>query len=460
MNRQRFLDHAQEKVWDQKHRATISFNMGRYNSAVELGKQQFKHLEEVRKKAKNIKWETIERLDHYLELFERQFEHQGGTVLWAQNDKDALKYILEICEKHQIKKVVKSKSMVTEEIKLNDFLEKNQISSIETDLGEYIQQLDGEPPYHIVTPAMHKSREDIAQLFHEKLNVPPNLSAEEMTKIARIKLRDRFIEADAGITGANFIVAKEGKIVITENEGNARLATSLPKIHIAIVGIEKVIPSMQHLPMFLPLLSTFGTGQKITVYNTLLGGPKSFKETDGPEKMYVILLDNQRTSLLKKDMRESLYCIRCGSCLNACPVYKNIGGHAYEATYSGPIGAVLTPHLKGMYDYGHLSFASSLCGQCTQECPMNIQIHDLLVKNRQQYVNLGYESWSEKVTWKFYKMFMKHPYVVNWPSAGIKNKIFKKLVTPIWGPHRSDLVFPQKNFNKLYKQYKKSKLND
>lgn len=459
MSRQTFLDQAQQKVWDLKHRATISFNMSKYNSAVAIGKQQFKDLEQVRKKAKNIKWETIERLDHYLELFERQFEHQGGTVLWAKNDKDALKYILEICERHQIKKVVKSKSMVTEEIHLNDFLEKNQISSIETDLGEYIQQLDGESPYHIVTPAMHKSREDIAALFHEKLNVPPNLSAEQLTKIARVKLRNKFIQADAGITGANFIIAKEGKIVITENEGNARLATSLPKIHIAIVGIEKVIPSMQYLPMFLPLLSTFGTGQKITVYNTLLGGPKSFKETDGPEKMYVILLDNQRTSLLKKEMRESLYCIRCGSCLNACPVYKNIGGHTYEATYSGPIGAVLTPHLKGMYDYGHLSFASSLCGQCTKECPMNIQIHDLLVKNRQQYVNLGYESWSEKMTWKFYKILMKHPYVVNWPKAAVKNKVFKKLVAPSWGVHRGPLIFPNKSFHKLYKQHKKNKSN-
>lgn len=460
MGRQQFLKLSKEKVWDQKHRNTIAFNIGKYNAAVLSGKKQFVDLPKVREHAKNIKWEAIERLDHYLEIFERQFEHNGGTVLWAQDGKDALNYILDICQKHKVKKVVKSKSMVTEEIKLNSFLETHGIESIETDLGEYIQQLDEEPPYHIVTPAMHKSRQDIADLFHEKLDVAPDLSAEEMTKIARDKLRNKFIEADLGITGANFIAAKEGKIVITENEGNARLTTSLPKIHIAIIGIEKVIPSIQDLPLFLPLLSTFGTGQKITVYNTILGGPKSLKENDGPEKMYVILLDNQRTSLLASDMRESLYCIRCGSCLNACPVYKNIGGHSYEATYSGPIGAVITPHLKGMYDYGHLSFASSLCGQCTQECPINIQIHDLLVKNRQKYVNLGYESWSEKMTWKMYKSVMKHPFVISFPTAAIKNVLFKKLVLNSWGTHREILTFPPQSFYKLHKNYKKEKLQN
>ena len=220
--------------------------------------------------------------------------------------------------------------MVTEEIHLNEFLEKNNIESVETDLGEYIQQLDGEPPYHIVTPAMHKSKEDVAKLFAEKLGTDPNLTPEQLTLVARQNLREKYTQAEIGITGANFIIADIGAIAVTENEGNARLSCAWPKTHIVITGIEKVIPSLTDLALFWPLLATYGTGQKITVYNTIVTGPKQPGETDGPEEMYVILLDNGRTNILANEKtRESLYCIRCGACLNACPVYKNIGGHTY-----------------------------------------------------------------------------------------------------------------------------------
>jgi L-lactate dehydrogenase complex protein LldF len=277
--------------------------------------------------------------------------------------------------------------MVTEEIHLNEFLEENNIESVETDLGEYIQQLDGEPPYHIVTPAMHKSKEDVAKLFAEKLGTDPKLTPEQLTLVAREKLRKKYVQAEIGITGANFLVAESGAVAITENEGNARLSCAWPKTHIVIAGIEKIIPSLNDLALFWPLLATFGTGQQVTVYNTIVMGPKQENESDGPEKMYVILLDNGRTELLSNPKtRESLYCIRCGACLNACPVYKNIGGHAYGTTYSGPIGAVITPHLRKMDDWKHLSYASSLCGNCTEVCAVKINLHELLLETRNEAV--------------------------------------------------------------------------
>lgn len=450
-----FKEKAKEKVWDQKHRDTINFNIDRYNAAVPNGKTQFQDLPMVKEKANNLKWQVMERMDEYLEMFEYQFERQGGQVLWADTSKDALDYILQICKENKVKKTVKSKSMVTEEIGLNDFLKHHGIESVETDLGEYIQQMDGEAPYHIVTPAMHKSRADIASLFHEKLGVEEDLSAEEMTMIARDQLRNKFIEADLGFTGANFIAAKEGKIVLTENEGNARLTTSLPKIHVVIVGIEKLIPSIHDLPLFLPLLATYGTGQKITVYNTILGGPSKVNENDGPEKMYVILLNNNRTNLLEKTYREALYCIRCGACLNTCPIYKNIGGHAYGSTYSGPIGSVITPHMKSMYDYGHMSFASTLCGQCTEVCPVKIPIHDLLAKNRKLYVDLGFKPFKEKMTWKMYATVMKHPFVVRIPNRAMKQKAFDLFVSDSWGDKRENLKFPSYGFYRMYRRYLK-----
>src|SRR6476659_7549916 len=294
--------------------------------------------------------------------------------------------------------------MVTEEIHLNEFLEKNNITSVETDLGEYIQQLDNEPPYHIVTPAMHKSKEDVAKLFAEKLGTDPALTPEQLTLVARQVLRDKYMQAEIGITGANFIIADVRAIAVTENEGNARLSCAMPKTHIVVAAIEKVIPSLNDLALFWPLLATFGTGQKITVYNTLISGPRQPGEPDGPEEMYVILLDNGRTNLLANEKaREALYCIRCGACLNACPVYKNIGGHSYETTYSGPIGSVITPHLRDMGEWKHLSYASSLCGNCTEVCAVKINLHELLLENRHEAVVGGKVSWQEKVAWKMWK---------------------------------------------------------
>ncbi|HRA12540.1 MAG TPA: LutB/LldF family L-lactate oxidation iron-sulfur protein, partial [Chitinophagaceae bacterium] len=446
-----FIAKSTIKAADKEHRRKINFNIGKYNAVVPKGKEQFPNVELVREKAKNIKWKAIETLDKQLETFEANITRRGAKVIWAEDAEQALDAIKKICEEKSCKTLVKSKSMVTEEIHLNDFLEKNGIESVETDLGEYIQQLDGEPPYHIVTPAMHKSKEDVAKLFAEKLGTDPKATPEELTLIARDILREKYVQAEVGVTGANFIIADIGGIAVTENEGNARLSCAFPKTHIVIVGIEKMIPSMMDLALFWPLLSTFGTGQQITVYNTIVTGPRQPNEKDGPEDMYVILLDNGRTNILANEkQRESLYCIRCGACLNACPVYKNIGGHTYAATYSGPIGSVITPNLKNMDEWKHLSYASSLCGACTEVCPVKINIHELLLDNRHEAVEEGHSAFSEKIAWKMWKQGMLRRKWMNMANGKMKNWVVNTMVKG-WKEHRGEMEFPKKSFNEMWK---------
>jgi L-lactate dehydrogenase complex protein LldF len=446
-----FIAKSTVKAADREHRRKINFNISRYNAVVPNGKQQFTDVHLAREKAKNIKWKAIETLDHQLETFETQITKRGAKVLWAETPEEALAEVLKICESKNCSTVVKSKSMVTEELHLNKFLEKHGIESVETDLGEYIQQLDDEPPYHIVTPAMHKSKEDVAKLFTDKLGTAPNLTPSQLTLVAREKLREKYMQAQVGITGANFIIADAGAIAITENEGNGRLSCAWPKTHIVIVGIEKVIPSLTDLALFWPLLSTYGTGQKITVYNSIVTGPRQVNEADGPEEMYVILLDNGRTNILANEKsRESLYCIRCGACLNACPVYKNIGGHSYETTYSGPIGSVITPHLKKMDDWKHLSYASSLCGNCTEVCAVKINLHELLLENRHESVEEGSAVFAEKMAWKFWKKAMLSRRLMNFGTGKMKGWMVNTFVKD-WVKHRSELKFPATSFNQQWK---------
>lgn len=447
-----FIAKSTIKAADLEHRRKINFNIGRYNTSVLQGKTQYENITLARERAKNTKWRAIETLDQQLEEFEQHFSRRGGKVIWAENSQQAMEEILAICKRKNCKTLVKSKSMVTEEIHLNDALAANGIDSIETDLGEYIQQLDGEAPYHIVTPAMHKSKEDVARLFAEKLGTDPRLTPEQLTLVARNILRKKYVEAEVGVTGANFIISDIGAVAVTENEGNARLSCAFPKTHIVIVGIEKMIPSITDLALFWPLLSTFGTGQKMTVYNTIISGPRQPKETDGPDEMIVILLDNGRTNILKNPkQRESLYCIRCGACLNACPVYKNIGGHAYGATYSGPIGSVITPHLQGMNDFKHLSYASSLCGNCTEVCAVKINLHELLLENRKESVDEGLTSLTERLAWKAWKISSLNRALMNIGSGALKNKLVNRMFTS-WTRNRSELQFSQKTFNQLWKE--------
>jgi len=446
-----FIARSTVKAEDMDHRRKINFNIGRYNAVVPQGKQQFSELHLARERAKNIKWRALETLDKQLEEFEAIFTQRGGKVIWAEDAASALQEILTICKEKNCRTIVKSKSMVTEELKLNDFLEEHGIESVETDLGEYIQQLDGEPPYHIVTPAMHRSKEDVAKLFYEKLHTKPNLTPEQLTLVAREKLREKYVQAEIGITGANFIISDTGGIAVTENEGNARLSCAFPKTHIVIVGIEKVIPTLTDLGLFWPLLATYGTGQRVTVYNTIVTGPRQAGETDGPDEMIVILLDNGRTNILAGEKtRESLYCIRCGACLNACPIYKNIGGHSYGTTYSGPIGSVITPHLKDMEEWKHLSYASSLCGNCTEVCAVKINLHELLLENRYEAVEEGHASWSEKLAWKAWKKASLNRGLMNAGNQKMKNWVVNRAFKA-WTAHRDKLDFAPKTFNERWK---------
>ena len=450
-----FLAKSKIKAADKNHRRTINFNIGKYNAVVPQGMSQFAELSLARERAKNIKWRAIENLDSMLENFEAIITRRGAKVIWAEDAADALAQIKKICEEKECKSIVKSKSMVTEEIHLNDFLEKHGIESVETDLGEYIQQLAGEPPYHIVTPAMHKSKEDIAKLFAEKLGTDPKLTPEQLTLVARDVLREKYQQAEIGITGANFIIADSGSIAVTENEGNGRLSCSMPKTHIVVVGIEKVIPSLNDLALFWPLLATYGTGQRITSYNTIVSGPRQNNEPDGPDSMYVILLDNGRTSILANEkQRESLYCIRCGACLNACPVYKNIGGHTYGATYSGPIGSVITPNLKDLGEWKHLSQASSLCGNCTEVCAVKINLHELLLENRHEAAEEGKADFTEKIAWKMWKQAMMRRGWMNMVNGNTKGWFINKVATT-WTHSRGKLDFPKKSFNEQWKEKKR-----
>ncbi|HZT73408.1 MAG TPA: LutB/LldF family L-lactate oxidation iron-sulfur protein [Terriglobales bacterium] len=362
-----------------------------YGHAAAGARRRFADWSAARDRCQEVKAEALAHLDAYLLRFEERVVARGGHVFWAETAAAARDYILGVARRHGARRVIKSKSMVSEEVRLTPALEAAGIATVETDLGEFIVQLRREPPFHIVTPAMHLRRGEIAALFQRELGAPPGAdSAEELAGAARRALRDQFLAAEMGITGANFLIAEEGLVAITENEGNARLCSSLPRVHVVLTGLEKVLPRLADLGLFWPVLAAAGTGQPITCYNSLIGGPRQPEERDGPEEFHVVLLDNGRSALLAdRERRDTLACIRCGACLNVCPVFHTIGGHAYGATYSGPIGAVLMPQLGGLERFGHLAFASSLCGACTEACPVKIDLHRHLIRNRRDAVAAG-----------------------------------------------------------------------
>ncbi|MEK6281930.1 MAG: LutB/LldF family L-lactate oxidation iron-sulfur protein [Acidobacteriota bacterium] len=339
--------------------------------------------EELRTQARAIKDEVLLNLDQYLEQFVGKAEERGAQVHWARDASEANQIVCRLALKRGARNVVKSKSMVTEEIHLNDALQASGMEVIETDLGEYIIQLAGEAPSHIIAPAIHKTKRQIAELFTAKLGIAPTDDVDILTSVARNVLRLRFAAADIGISGVNFGVAQTGTILILENEGNIRLTTSLPKIHIALMGIEKIVPHFADLDVFLKLLPRSGTGQQLSTYQSLITGTKRRAEDEGPEELHIVLLDNGRSRMLSHPTtRQSLACIRCGACLNACPVYQQIGGHAYGSVYPGPIGAVITPQLVGLGKAAALPYASSLCGACREVCPVKIDIPELLLHLR------------------------------------------------------------------------------
>ncbi len=375
----------------------------------------------MREKARQIKDETLLHLDKYLERFAENAERAGATIHWARDGREACQIVLNLINERGAKNVVKSKSMATEEIHLNAALEKAGINPIETDLGEWIIQLAGETPSHIVVPAIHKTKGQIADLFVEKVGIEPTGDVDVLTRTARRILRRRFAEAEIGVSGVNFGVAETGTVLILENEGNARLTTSLPKTHIAVMGIEKIIPKFTDLDVFLKLLPRSGTGQRLTTYQSLITGTKRNSSDEGPEAVHIVLMDNGRSKMLSHPVtRQSLACIRCGACLNACPVYQAVGGHAYGSVYPGPIGAVITPQLIGNEKAKQLPFASSLCGACREVCPVKIDIPELLLHLRAEIAD-GAANGKKSATapvGKTIERFGFGVYGLAWSSAG------------------------------------------
>lgn len=453
MSKSRQFSKASKDIsFDKNHRKTIQFNIARYDAAVEKGMARYKNVELAKSNAAAIKRDVLANWESYLVEFEKNSLTNGCEVLWAKDTKEATDYIIQILSENNSRLLVKSKSMTTEEIELNHVAESVGCESVETDLGEFIVQVAGEKPYHIVTPAMHKSKGDIAKLFNEKFNTPIDSTPEEMTEYVRQVLRKKYTTAEVGVTGANFLIADIGGISVTENEGNGLMTTAFPKIHIVIAGIEKIIPNLHQLGLFYPLLAAHGTGQQITAYNTIFTGPRKKDEADGPEKMIVILLDNKRTEVFADDEAyESLACIRCGACLNACPVYKTIGGYTYDTTYSGPIGSVLTPFLGGFQDFSHLSFASTLCGKCVEVCPVKIPLTDILLSNRRKAVEQNLRPQTEKIAMKGFKLISSKRSGFDFATGFVKNIVTSPFKYVGWGPKRAMPKFATKSFSEQYK---------
>ena len=442
-----FIKDSKLKAFDLEHRKKLKFNISKYEQAFQKGLDNYENVELAKMYVSKTKQKAIDNLSELLITFEKSIASRGTHVIWAFDKNEALQEIKKILQKHQIEMVVKSKSMISEELELNEFLEKLKIEPVETDLGEFIVQYAGEKPYHILTPAMHKSKEDVAELFHQKFNIPPNQSPEQLTFFARNFLREKYTKAGAGITGANFLVADIGATALTENEGNGLMSVGFPKVHIVIAGIEKVIPTLNDLGKTWPVLSQFGTGQQLTVYNSLFTGPRKEDEDDGPEFMYVILLDNGRSRLYKTNpQNEALNCIRCGACLNACPIYKNVGGHTFNTPYSGPIGSVITPIYRGK-KWDHLASACTLCGNCTEVCPAKIPLHELILYNRNLAVERkSWKSWSFAI--KTFGFIASDQKKMDMLSGWMKNSIFRTIKFA-WGKKRSLPTFKNVTFTKM-----------
>jgi L-lactate dehydrogenase complex protein LldF len=369
--------------------------------------------QELRDQAHALKKHTIENLDYYLEQFETAVVARGGKVVWCKDGGEAASFLVRLAKQKDAHLLVKAKSMTTEEIELNEHLEREGFEVVESDLGEFIVQLRRSRPYHIVAPALDLTRYDVAELFSQKLGVPQDEVPEHQTQTARNVLRRKFLTADIGVSGANFLVADSGAVVLVTNEGNGRMCSTLPKVHVAIAGIEKLIPRAQDLAVFLKLLGRSATGQPLTVYTSFLSGPRRPGEIDGPEEFYVLLLDNGRTRLLAdREKRETLFCLRCGACLNHCPVYRKIGGHNYPWVYSGPIGAILSPQMLGIQAAPWLPFASSLCGACAEVCPVKINIPKFLLQLRAEAIKAAPrdgQSRLERLGFRAWAWVMRHP---------------------------------------------------
>jgi L-lactate dehydrogenase complex protein LldF len=423
----------------------------------------------LRDHARRVRAHTLSRLDHYLAQFANSVENAGGHVHWAHDAAEANRIVCDLAASHSVKLAVKVKTMVSEETGLNHALEAAGIQVVETDLGEYIVQLAGERPSHIVAPAVHKSKEEVGELLHEKMGIPLTHVPEEMTAYVRAELRRMFLNADIGISGVNFGVAETGTLCLVTNEGNGRLGTTLPRLHVALMGIERLVPTLDDLDVMLQLLGRSATGQKLTVYTNLLTGPRRFStdpgtqgEPDGPDELHVVLVDNGRSRTLGSDLAEVLYCIRCGACLPACPVYQHIGGHAYGGVYAGPVGSVLTPAMYEGNTWDDLPHASSLCGACREVCPMGINLPRMLLSLRDAGVRAGGSPrW---LRWGIlaYRLAATGParfrlatQLATWGTRLLARRDWiKRLPPPLsaWTDHRDFPTFAEKPFSQQWRE--------
>jgi L-lactate dehydrogenase complex protein LldF len=417
---------------------------------------QIPYWEDLRRKIHSIKKDVMEHLDRYLVLFESRCWENGIQIHWAEDGEDARGIILNLAKENGVRKIVKSKSLTTEEIHLNPCLIENGIETLETDLGEYIVQLKGEIPSHLTMPALHLSRQDIGRLFQEKLGIEYTDVPAELLTAARKRLREHFLTADMGISGVNFGIAEAGCFCIIENEANAHLTISLPEIHVAVMGIEKLLPDLDALPYFLKVLGPSATGQKASTYVNFIGGPSRNQYGEGPREVHIVLLDNGRSKILKDPkLRETLFCIRCGACLNICPVYQQIGGHAYGWVYMGPIGSTLIPQYLGETEGRYAPFLSSLCCACYDNCPIQINIPDHLLNLRNRIVELKKSHWIERSGMSVWAFLAKHPRLyrfATWFPGKFQHFLPKNKAYPVPGytKERALARFDSKGFRKRY----------
>lgn len=404
-----FKPRIKEEINDEIMRKAVVMAQERIGNNRQIMVDELGHWEDWRDLAKEIRNHVLENLDAYLYQLSEKVNANGGHVYFAETAEQATNYIKKIAKQKQAKKIVKSKSMVTEEIGLNHALEAENIKVIESDLGEYILQIADDKPSHIVVPAIHRDRNQIQQILKQKLGYQGDATPEQMTLFIRQKLRQEFLEADIGISGCNFAVAETGSVCLVTNEGNLRLATTLPKTHIAVMGMERLAPTFKEVDVLITLLARSAVGAKLTSYNTWLTGPRLPGETDGPEEFHLVIVDNGRSKALGSEFQEVLRCIRCGACLNICPAYRQIGGHGYGSIYPGPIGSVISPILGGYENFKDLPYACSLCTACNSVCPVKIPLAQLLLKHRQNIVELGLTHKLEQVTIKAFTYANSHP---------------------------------------------------
>lgn len=450
-----FRNNISEKLSDSVLQHAMKNNTDHYEHSFSEGIQQFNDFEGCRERLSFLRKRALNNLDKYLLEFESKFIRNGGTVYWADSVDDVARILGEILpEKAGI--VVKSKSMISEEVSFNDVAKQIGNEVVETDLGEFIVQQMGQKPSHITAPAIHLSKLQIAEFFSTRFGSDKNASAEDITDFVRKLLRTKFTESAVGVTGANFIIADTGSVAITENEGNASLVTSWPRKHIVIAGIEKVIPSIKDLYLYWPMLAAHATGQKLSVYNHIISGPARSAELDGPAEMAIILVNNRRHVLLEDlVLRESLKCIRCGACLTVCPVFRRLSGHAWPSVYSGPIGSVIYPHMNAEDNNFHLSFASTLCGKCSARCPVKIPVHDLLIYNRHLAVDRKMLPAAEGRLMRLLAKRLRSRKSMDLWSSKIKGLVFRIMLRKSWMRYKAPLLFAEKSFSATMTEKKK-----